>query len=782
MAVTAAVAASDRRLAQAAQGEEFDLSRFAPPESQAVIRGRVAADRFGLGRRFELSLQVNNAFAAQNRRAIGRAETAIAALPGVRRVIGPAGLLEITVDESGRALAAPALGGGPGDEASEAVRQRLMRRSDAIGWFVSRDGTELRLLVDTDDLESHRAAIEAAAASSGLVLLSGGIPAYPLWPEPDRDPRPFPAWLPFALMALALLPAGVAVAWVARPATARALLVLAASGLAASAVALPAPARGLRHLGLWGGLAAAGLMAALMSAGKLARRTDRDAVPVSHQRLSVPLTILTASVVLIAAAVVLVPRISLGTQLWRQTSVFFVEVSGDMEEPIVLREIRRLTDALRAQPGVAHAWSVADLFFAVPLPGETFGGIPSSRRAVRAILARARDDSAVRLELAPDHRGALVGVRLDEETGLDRLRVLDELEQYLQREHRPALVRVDMADPRVSPASRELARGILAADTQQRMLRICERSGRILGDSDVQTIELAARRAALVPIVDPTRLKAEISQAVRAFLAQPALVAAEGTGPFTSVEAAAASGHGAAVRAGAVADRQRLIDELGAQPFDASLVDVMGPVALFWGRRRLPETMLPLAAADLHRRLAAVRRLHSARISFNDVLYGADLPTEGVLSEEVRDATLDAMGPIAAVPVAPDAPGALLVDAAAVGGAACDRALSIAWLPRLALGVGGLAVIIGFLLLALSGTAGLVWWPIGFGPAAPLVVVPGLAGVPIGSLYLAVLAGALAGGVGLAVAFSPAKTNTKTNTKTSAKSKAWAGGRARPTG
>ena len=66
------------------------------------------------------------------------------------------------------------------------------------------------------------------------------------------------------------------------------------------------------------------------------------------------------------------------------------------------------TKILRAQPGVAHAWSVADLFFAVPLTGETFGGIPSSRRAVRAILARARDDSAVRLELAPDHRGALV--------------------------------------------------------------------------------------------------------------------------------------------------------------------------------------------------------------------------------------------------------------------------------------------------------------------------------------------------------------------------------------
>ena len=110
------------------------------------------AARFDLGRRFELSLQVNNAFAAQNRVGIARAESLISAIPGVRKVVGPAGLLALSVDAAGRASSGPLLAGGPGDDASEAVRQRLVRRSDAVGWFISRDGTEIRLLVDTDDL------------------------------------------------------------------------------------------------------------------------------------------------------------------------------------------------------------------------------------------------------------------------------------------------------------------------------------------------------------------------------------------------------------------------------------------------------------------------------------------------------------------------------------------------------------------------------------------------------------------------------------------------------
>lgn len=252
-------------VAHARSAHDFDVVRYVPPDSAAAVRGQEVALRFNLGRRFELTLQVNNAFAAQNRRAIARAEALIAAIPGVRRVTGPSALLTINLDARERASAAPLLAGGPSEEANEAVRQRLIRRSDAIGWFVSREGTEIRLLIDTDDLASIQGAIETTAASSGLVLLSGVAPASPLWPEPDRGPRPFPAWLPFLLMALVMLPGALAVAIGCRPTIPRGVLVTIASGVAGAAPAMLAPALGVRQVGLWLGCAAAVLMAIVIT-------------------------------------------------------------------------------------------------------------------------------------------------------------------------------------------------------------------------------------------------------------------------------------------------------------------------------------------------------------------------------------------------------------------------------------------------------------------------------------------------------------------------------------
>ncbi len=724
------------RFARAVGGDEFDLLRFAPGGSPLVLRGRDVALRFGLARRFELTLRVNNAFAAQNRQSIGRAETLIAAIPGVRQVVGPAGLLALTVDTVGRPSAGPLLAGGPDDDASETVRQRLMRRSDAIGWFVSRDGTEIRVLVDADDLVSVHGAIEAAVASSGLVLLSGGIPAAPLWPEPGREPQPFPWWIPFALMMLSLLPGALGVALVCRPTVPRALLVAVATGLAVASPALLAPAIGLRRVAFASGLGAAALVALLIVLGRVVVRA-RSGLPTQTRRARVPLPILMASTLLIVAAGVLWSRVSMGTQLWRPTELFFVEVRGDMDEPVVLREVRRLTDFVRAQPGVAHAWSIADLFFAVPVPGETFGGIPASADLVRSILSRGREDSAVRLELAPDHRAALVGVRLDDESGVDRLAVLDRLDQYLLQEHRPALLRVDVSDGRVSASLRGLARGVLAADTRERVLRICDRSGRILSDVDVQTVERAARGAALLPVVDPPRLRAEIEREVTGFLEQ-ATIAGSDVAMLRPV------------------DRRRLVDELSAEPVDATVADVLILLGASWGRH-MSEPVLRARAAELDGRIGMARRIHSARIHFNDVLYGADLPTEGVLSEEVRDATLDAMGPVAALPVGRDVPGAFLVDPTVVGGAACDRALSTAWKPRLILGILISGAVIALLLLAVGGFGALAWWPAALAPAAPLILLPALAVLPIGAWSVAVLAGALGGGSALAVAFAPGR-------------------------
>ena len=93
--------------------------------------------------------------------------------------------------------------------------------------------------------------------------------------------------------------------------------------------------------------------------------------------------------------------------------MFFVSVRGELDEPVVLREIRRVTDHLREQPGVANAWSVADLFMGVTLEGDEASRIPDDPEQVRRILVQARTDPAVRLELAGDHREALIAVRFD---------------------------------------------------------------------------------------------------------------------------------------------------------------------------------------------------------------------------------------------------------------------------------------------------------------------------------------------------------------------------------
>ena len=86
-------------------------------------------------------------------------------------------------------------GGSESDD--EAVRQRVVRRADALGWFLAPDGSRVRFLIDVDPNLVARGAvrvpIERAIASSGLQLLfASGVHAGgdALWPEPsDRGRR-----------------------------------------------------------------------------------------------------------------------------------------------------------------------------------------------------------------------------------------------------------------------------------------------------------------------------------------------------------------------------------------------------------------------------------------------------------------------------------------------------------------------------------------------------------------------------------------------------------------
>jgi hypothetical protein len=386
---------------------------------------------------------------------------------------------------------------------------------------------------------------------------------------------------------------------------------------------------------------------------------------------------------------------------------------------------------------VAHAWSVADLFSAVPVAGDEVAGIPAAPELTHAVLARARGDAAVRLELSADHQEALVGVRLDGEAGVDRLDVVTRLDRYLATDARRALLRVDVSEARHPAPTRALGRGLLAADAWERVLRICARSGRNLDDAQIATVDRVTRQAASLPIATPRRLKEEIAVEVGRFLEQVALAERQAAPPRT-------------------ADRQRLVDDLAAGGAEVPVAEISASLAQVYGRRVSPAA-LRARAVELRARLGRVWRQHAARINEREMLFGADLPTEGVLSEEVRDATREAMGPIVGLPVAAGVPGARPVQAVPVGGAPSDRALSQAWPPRLRLGLGGAAMVAALLLGAIGGLRALAWWPLALAPAALLVLVPVVGAVPVGLPYLAVLAGALAGGMAFAVAYAPGR-------------------------
>ena len=134
------------------------------------------------------------------------------------------------------------------------------------------------------------------------------------------------------------------------------------------------------------------------------------------------------------------------------------------------------------------------------------------------------------------------------------------------------------------------------------------------------------------------------------------------------------------------------------------------------------------------------------------MLYGADLPTEGMLSDEVRSATLDAMGWVAGIPVAADMPAALHLDALSIGGAANDRALSEFLRPALRWGLIAASVVLAVLLIWAGRGRGLLWWPVALAPAGLAVIVPAVWGEPVGLPYLSLLIGAVAAGITATIA------------------------------
>jgi hypothetical protein len=713
---------------------------WAPPGTAVVERGRSAASRFRLLSLHEVTVEVDDAFAAANRQALALAEQRIAEVPGVRGVFGPAGLLDITSDARGNTSARPVLGhsgGAPpaaGAEASEgegeAARQRVVRRADALGWFLTENGRRVRFYVDTDDWSRVAGGVGSALAASGLGLAptsSAGLEAQPLWPDPRRRWRLFPVvfsalWTFFAVLALRRTRVVVTPrsGW-------RRLVPALAAGIGAAAPFALVPVTGVRAAGAAAALAAGLLAAALWPGrGDAAGRDGPSAGPAPGRRWPV----LLAAFGIVIGAVVLLPPLRVGTRQWGAAPMFFVSVRAELDEPVVLRELRRATDSLRDQPGVANAWSIADLFMGVTLEGDVASRIPDDPEQVRRILVQARTDSAVRLQLAGDHREALIAVRFDDDPTIDHLAIVAGLERYLAQELRRALLRVDLSAPGVSPVTRSIGRGVLAIDARERVLRICARSGRPLDAVEMLAVERVARQAATIPAADPARLDADVADNVRDFVARHP------------------------VPLGAT-DTNRLIAAVGALGDGAGVDDMRVAVATVYGGR-LSDTILRTTADSLARRIAAVRRRHVASTNFRDMLSGAQLPNEGVLADEVRSATLDAMGPVVGVPAAPDSATAYRLDVVPIGGAPNDRALSLLWKRALGPGAVAAAGLLAILLVLAGGPGGLVSLPLALAPAAAAIAPAALLGEPIGLPTLSFYAGALAAGAVLALAVTPA--------------------------
>ena len=130
------------------------------------------------------------------------------------------------------------------------------------------------------------------------------------------------------------------------------------------------------------------------------------------------------------------------------------------------------------------------------------------------------------------------------------------------------------------------------------------------------------------------------------------------------------------------------------------------------------------------------------------MLYGADLPTEGVLADEVRSATLRGDGPgrrhsgrarrrrarCASTRWRSAAPPTI-----ARCRSSCAR--------RCAAGAIAAASALAVLLLLWAGRGrGLLWWPVALAPAAVALLVPALCGEPVGLLFLSLLVGRAGGG------------------------------------
>lgn len=692
-----------------------DPFAWTPAGDPTVERGREVSGRFGLANLWDVQVTVDDAFSPENRKAAAAAAAAARKVPGVKRVVGPAGLLDLRADGPGEVKVAPALEDPADDARGLLVRERLKRRNDALGWFLPQNGKSVHFLVEAGNATTVRGAVAEAIKKSGFET-TGTVTtaAAQLWPAGTGGLR----WQRLLLAALAAV-AGVALGTrLGRPGALGAVVIGLAAALGAGALLVTTDLGPMRA----GGVKAAVVAGALsLAAAFLLARGRTYALP---RRLLATGAALGA--VLVVAGIVLEDRLVVRSNRWSGSRWLFVSAKGDMEDPLVLREVRRLTDFLRAQGGVVNAWSVADVFPAFAGVGDEVERIPDEAREVRRVLGQAAADAALTLELSADHREALVPIRLRPGREYGR-EVLGKLATYLKAEFRSSMLRIEVGDKTLPAETRTVGKGVLASDTKERVVRISARHGRALGEDDTLGVDRVAKQAAFVQTGEP-KLKDEIADEVRAFVAGPGAPEVKG------------------------GDVVKLVDDLKEQPGDHTVEQVKASLATYYPAA--PEEKLVEAARELHARLAEVRRKHAARINAKEMLFSASLPPTGRLADEVKAATLDAMAPAVGVPIGSETPGAIVIDAAPIGAAVQDRALEASLEEGLRTGGIWAIVGLGILLAIAAGPRGLLFLPIGLAPVAALLVASALGRRPVGVSQAVMASVAFAFGAALSAAMA----------------------------
>lgn len=105
-----------------------------------------------------------------------------------------------------------------------------------------------------------------------------------------------------------------------------------------------------------------------------------------------------------------------------------VEITGDMTEPVVLREVQHLADRISAVPGVASVTQIADIVAMTNEAMEDVRRVPDTPEKVKLLYGFLTGKRAVASTVTEDRRGALLQVKVGPSSAREVEIVLDAVE------------------------------------------------------------------------------------------------------------------------------------------------------------------------------------------------------------------------------------------------------------------------------------------------------------------------------------------------------------------